>query len=154
MIFSSSFWPLDHFDHYLVVRNAILKTKSNFTVFIIEYFYSCFDLIKIKYFSELPRLVQTNFRKDDSCKWVHYWVTCAYIKNEQFAFSHKFFSRPGFWTKNFKDRWLSIKLVAKQLAFFIWLTIESNLKLLHTEIVSLWITTILNFSRFWKPYLR
>ena len=24
----------------------ILKTKSNFTVFITEYFYSCFDLIK------------------------------------------------------------------------------------------------------------
>ena len=26
--------------------NSILKTKSNFAVFITEYFYSCFDLIK------------------------------------------------------------------------------------------------------------
>ena len=30
---------------------SMLKTKGNFTVFIIEYFYSCIDLIKIKYFS-------------------------------------------------------------------------------------------------------
>ena len=29
----------------------ILKTKSNFTVFIIEYVYSCIDLIKNKYIS-------------------------------------------------------------------------------------------------------
>ena len=29
----------------------ILKTKSNFTVFIIAYFYSCFDLINLKYFN-------------------------------------------------------------------------------------------------------
>ena len=46
----------------------ILKTKSNFTVFIIEYFYSYIDLIKIKYFSQVPRLVRTDFRKDSSCK--------------------------------------------------------------------------------------
>ena len=29
----------------------VVKTRSNLTVFIIEYFYSCIDLIKIKYFS-------------------------------------------------------------------------------------------------------
>ena len=49
-------------------KETILKTKSNFKAFIIEYFYSRFDLTKIKYFSYLPRLVRADFRKDDSCK--------------------------------------------------------------------------------------
>ena len=37
---------------------------------------------------------------------------------------------------------------------FMWLRIDSNLKLLHTEIVSLSVKTIVNFSQFIKPYLR
>ena len=34
-----------------VILDNIIKTKSNFTVFIIKYFYTCIDLIQIKYFS-------------------------------------------------------------------------------------------------------
>ena len=69
-------------------------------------------------------------------------------------FSHKFFSRPGFFKQIFKDRWLSIQSPAKQLVFSNWLTIDSNLKLLHNGIVTLWIETIVNFSQFLKPSLR
>ena len=47
-----------------------------------------------------------------------------------------------------------MKFPAKHLVFFIWLTIDSNLKSLHIEIVSLWIKSIVNFSQFLKPYLR
>ena len=48
-----------------VVEFPILKTKSNLTVFITEYFYSCFDLIAIKYFNWYPTRDQTDFMKDD-----------------------------------------------------------------------------------------
>ena len=138
---------------------SILKTESNFTVlfiffFLIEYLYSCFDLRKIKYFNYLPRIIRTEFRKGDSCKWFHYRVIYAYIKNEKIAFAHKFFSRPGICIQNFKDRWLSIKSPAKHLVFYFWFTIDNNLKLLHTESVSLWIKTIVNFSQLLKPSLR
>ena len=78
------------------------KKTSNFTAFIIEYFHSRIDLIKIKL---------------------------------------------NISVRGLKDRWLSIKSPAKPLVFFIWLTTDSYFKLLHTEIVSLWIKTILIFSQ-------
>ena len=134
---------------YLKMYTQNQKLLYSFYYWIFLFLYH-FDKNKI---FQLPRLVQTDSRKDDSCKWFHYQVIYASIKNEQFAFSHKFLSRPGFWTQNFKDSWLSIKSPAKHLVFFIWLTIDSNLKLLHTEIVPLWIKTIVNFSQFLKPYL-
>ena len=65
----------------------ILKTESNFTVFITEYFYSCFDLIQINYLKQFPRPAQTEFKNDDLCKLFRCRVICAFIKNKQLAFS-------------------------------------------------------------------
>ena len=87
-------------------------------------------------------------------KLFHYRVTCAFIKNKQLAFSHKLLSRLRIWTHNFKGCWLSIKSATKNLVFFFRLIIDSSLKLLHIEIVSLWIKTIVNLSQCLKPYLR
>ena len=39
----------------------ILKIKSNFALFVTEYFYSCLDLIKMKHFICFPGLVLTQF---------------------------------------------------------------------------------------------
>lgn len=45
-------------------------------------------------------------------------LACFCIKHEQFAFSRNFFSRPGLWTQNFKDLWLSIKSSEKTFLLF------------------------------------
>ena len=66
-----------------------LKTQTNFKIFITDYFYSCFDLIK-KLSQLVSKTSQTEFRKDDLCKLFHYRVICAFIKNKQLAFTHKF----------------------------------------------------------------
>ena len=54
------------------------------TPFITEYFYSCFDLNKIKYFICFPTLVPTEFISDDSSS--HYRVICTFLRNKSFVF--------------------------------------------------------------------
>ena len=56
-----------YLDDLLNIDNK-LKTKSNFTLFITEYFNFWYDLIKIKHFVCFPRLVPTEYKNDDSCK--------------------------------------------------------------------------------------
>ena len=111
----------------------LLKTKNKLTVFISQKFYSCFDLIKMKYFNWVPRLAQTDFIKYNSCKWFHYRVICAVIKKKHLAFSHKFLSRPGIWTKSLK--WpLTVNKIDGQ-TFGLYLAVN---KWQELEIVSQW----------------
>ena len=82
---------------------------------------------------------------------------CIQLKRKISIFSQILKRRPEICIHNFKDRWLSKTSPAKHLVFFFWLTIDWNLKvlkLLHIEIVSLWIKTIVNFRILLKPYLR
>ena len=67
--------------------NNIFKTKSKWTLFITEYFYSCFGLIKMKYFICFPRLGPTKFTRGHSCKLFHYRVTCicTFIKKTRLS---------------------------------------------------------------------
>ena len=60
-------------------ESDILKTKSNLTLFITKYFYTCIDLIKIYYFICFQRLISTEFIRVVSCKWFHYRVICTFI---------------------------------------------------------------------------
>ena len=77
---------------------------------------------------------------------------CTFIKNKELAFSHKFLSILRVWTHNFKSRRLSIKSPTQKLVFFFRLIIDSSLNLLHVEIVSLWIKTIVNSSKCLKSH--
>ena len=55
--------------------------------------------------------------------------------------------------RHFKGHHLSIKNTAKHFVIGIWLVFGSMLKLLHVEIVSLSIKTIVNLSPYLKVYL-
>ena len=103
-------------------------------------------MIKINYPNYFPRLAQTEFWKNDLCKLLRYRVVCVFIKNKQLACSHKIL-RLRIWTDNIKVHQLSIKSLAKTLVFFFRLIIDRSLELLHVEIVSLWIKTIVNLSQ-------
>ena len=124
------------------ILQCILKTKSNFTVFISEYFYSWYDLTKLKHINSFPRLVPTECTKNDSSNWFHHRVTCTFIENKKLAFSKKFFNIIGICTQILKDQWSSIKSPAKHPVFLMWLTNGNNSKFLNIEIIPLWIKTI------------
>ena len=96
-----------------------------------------------KLYTSLPG--QTDFLPD---------YISTFIKNQIFAFSPKFLSKPWFWTQNLKGRCFWIKSPTKDFVFLLWLTNDSNLKFLQVEIISLWIKTIANFNQFLKSYLR
>ena len=100
-----------------MLPSGILKTKSNLTLFVTEYFYSGFDLIKMKYVYLFSRTCPTEFTRDNSCKGLDYRVSCTFITNKSLAFSPKFFSKPWFWRQNPKDHWLLIKSPAQHFIF-------------------------------------
>ena len=67
------------------------------------------------------------------------------------ATARPFFNRAWVWTQILKDRWSFIKSPAKYLVSLMWTTNDNNLKLLHNEIISLWIKTITMFSHSKTP---
>ena len=102
----------------------ILKTKSNFTVFISEYFNSWYDLTKLKHINSFPRLVPTECIKHDSCNRFHHRVTCTFTENKNLSFSLKFFNMIGICTQILKDHWSFINRLQNIRSFSMFLNIE------------------------------
>ena len=112
-------------------------SKPKVTVFIIEYSYSCFGLIKnilVSFQDSSEQISGKMIHASDSTIEL-YLLT---LKTKKLHFLTNSSADLGFGHKILKTLdGRSIKSPAKHLLFFFQLTIFSNLKLLHTEIVSL-----------------
>ena len=86
----------------------ILKAKSNFTLWTIEYIFTVFELNQIKYCNELLVPALTLFTKNNLGELIFFRVICAFIKSTKSAFPNKIQSKPRIWTRYFKGHLLHI----------------------------------------------
>ena len=98
---------------YHAIAYNILKAKSNFTLWTIEYIFTVFEFNQIKYCNELLVPTLTYFTKNNLGKLIFFRVICAFIKSTKSAFPNKIQSKPRIWTRYFKGHQSHIKNTAR-----------------------------------------